>query len=177
MMADFQPGIPGKPLACTLNRQEIITRINILAETHLMALKGSVADEIFEAVADFPVELINNSVNGYQRFLTDITGSGGDSAAIVAGFILRFKTAIVYELGTTILDALKDEVFVKMSDQQYTEAFGKEGLPTLWGVANPKLENTPVDREYDMVAVWLFINNAKWLIVRVGAALDDPEKK
>ncbi|ANZ48836.1 hypothetical protein BIZ83_gp017 [Erwinia phage vB_EamM_ChrisDB] len=164
------------PLDCVLTRDQVITRINVLAETHLMSMKNTVADEVFESVADFPVELINNSVNGYQRFLTDISGSGGDSAAIIAGFILRFKTAIVYEFGTAVIDGLKDEVFVKMNDQQYTEAFGKEDMPTLWGVANPKLEKTPVNRDYDMIATWLFINNAKWLIVRVGAALDEVNK-
>ncbi|QVW28777.1 hypothetical protein pEaSNUABM8_00280 [Erwinia phage pEa_SNUABM_8] len=177
MHPDFQNEPRGsKPLDCILNRQEIITRIGILAETHLMALRNTVDEEIFNSLADFPVELINNSVNGYQRFLSDISDTGNNAGAIVAGMALRFKTALAYEFGPKVLNDLKDEIFNNMTDTQYTDAFGKDGDFTLWGVANPTLEKTPVRKEFDIVSVWLFINHAKWLIVRVGAALE-PEKK
>ena len=164
-------------LACNLQRDEIITRIGVLAEVHLMALKNTAPEEIFDAVASFPVELINNTVNGYQRFLTELNSNGGDSAAIVAGMILRFKTALVYEFGAPIIDVLKDEVFVSMNDDQYTAAFGKKDGISLWGVANPALENTPVNTTYDLIATYLFINHAKWLVVRVGAALEGAGEK
>ncbi|ANZ48559.1 hypothetical protein BIZ78_gp016 [Erwinia phage vB_EamM_Caitlin] len=167
------PFTPKLALTCNLHRDEIITRISLLAETHLLALKQAVADEIFDAVAAYPVELINNSINGYQRFLSDLTSNGGDSAAIVAGMILRFKAALTYEFGTPIVDALKDEVFVNMTDEQYTSAFGKKDGVSLWGVANPTLESTPINTAYDLIATYLFINHAKWLVVRAGAAMQD----
>lgn len=169
------PFAPKAPLTldCNLQRDEIITRIGILAETHLLALKNSAASEIFDSVAAFPVELINNSVNGYQRFLAELKENGGDSAAVVAGMILRFKTALVYEFGKSVVEVLKDEVFCHMTDDQYTSAFGKKDGVSLWSVANPTLENTPVNTAYDLIATYLFINHAKWLVVRVGAALQN----
>lgn len=172
----FSPKAP-LTLPCNLQRDEIVTRTGILAETHLMALKQAVADEIFDSVAAFPVELINHSVNGYQRFLAELKQNGGDSAAIVAGMILRFKSAMLYEFGKPILELLKDEVFDHMSDEQYTLAFGKKDDFSLWGVANPTLENTPINTAYDLIATYLFINHAKWLVVRVGAALEHENKE
>lgn len=172
----FSPKAP-LTLPCNLQRDEIITRIGILAETHLMALKQTAADDIFDAVAAFPVELINNSVNGYQRFLSELNQNGGNSAAIVAGMILRFKTALAYEFGTPVLDVLKDEVFNNMTDDQYTSAFGKKDGISLWNIANPTLDNTPINTAYDLIATYLFINHAKWLVVRVGAALENENKE
>lgn len=164
------------PMDCTMTREQLIVRIGILAETHLMALRNTVENEVFESVADFPVELINNTINGYQRFLRDVITPGGESGNIVAGMILRFKAALVYEFGKPVMQAFQDEIFTKMTDQQFTDAHGKDNMPTLWSTSTPKLDNAVISSDFDMLATYLFINHAKWLVVRVGAALDEVKK-
>jgi len=161
-------------LACTYGRTELIGRIGVLAETHLLALKNVVDEEVFEGVCDFPVELIGQTVNGYQRFLAEL-GNGKETAQVVAGMIIRMRAALLYEFGPDTLRRLQAEL-IGLTSSQLEEAVSRRDIDSLWSVANPTLRQAEISRSWDLLATFLFISHAKWLLVRAAAAMEPDQK-
>lgn len=164
-------------LTCPYDRGELLTRLGVLAETHVLALKNVVDEEVFVAVCDFPVELIGQNVNGYRRFLAEM-GNSAETQRTVAGFILRLRAAMVYEFGPTVMTAMEKEM-LGLKGSQLDEALGRPDDPSLWSVAYPTQQGVEIDRSWDILVTFLFLSHAKWLLVRAGATLaeSDPKKK
>lgn len=170
-MNEMTSSIINGSLPCTLSREEIITRVGLLAEIHIRGLLSSLTLPEFTEIAEYPVEIMTCTANGYQRFLSETT------ATIIqktAGFILRYKAALVYELGENVMNVLeKEHIRLNSSDLVKLEG-GDKNLLTLWSVANPTLVDVAPSSRYDVFATFLFINHVKWLVIRLESEGEKP---
>lgn len=170
-MNEMMSPITNGALPCTLSREEIITRVGLLAEIHIRGLLSSLTLPEFTEIAEYPVEIMTCTANGYQRFLSETT------AAIIqktAGFILRYKSALVYELGESVMSVLeKEHIKLNGSDLNKLEG-GDKNLLTLWSVANPTLVDVAPSSRYDVFTTFLFISHVKWLVIRLEAEGEKP---
>lgn len=158
-------------LPCTLTREEVILRIGVLADFHIRAMLAGLSLDEFTEVAEFPVELIPCTVNGYQRFLTETTPT---IIQKTAGFILRFKAALIYELGRGVVEAIeKEHVTIGQSELGKLESTDNNNL-TLWSVANPTIAELGPKARYDVITTTLFLNHVKWLVIRMESDKNVP---
>lgn len=157
-------------LQCGLNREEIVARAAMLADHHILALKNAVDESVFTDLATFPVELIPHTVNGYQRFLTDMGGSA-EKRPVIASFILLYKAALRFEMGNEVMGALEKE-FIALNTQQISDKQSREGINSLWAIAYPGAIDIAPPNDYDMLCSYLFVSHLKWLAVRVSSEIE-----
>ncbi|QVW56406.1 hypothetical protein pEaSNUABM6_00270 [Erwinia phage pEa_SNUABM_6] len=158
-------------LPCTLSREEIIARIGLLADIHLRGMLSSMSMPEFAEVAEFPVEIMTCTANGYQRFLSETTAT---IVQKVTGFILRYKAALIYEFGKEVITAIEREhITLNGTDVAKLEG-GDKNLLTLWSVANPTLTDVAPSSRFDVIATYLFISHAKWLVIRMESEGKEP---
>ncbi|ANZ49347.1 hypothetical protein FDI85_gp018 [Erwinia phage Machina] len=170
-MNEMMGTITNGMLPCRLSREEIIARIGLLADIHIRGLLSSLTLQEFTEIAEYPVEIMTCTANGYQRFLSETTPT---IIQKTAGFILRYKSALIYELGKEVLNVLeKEHITLNASDVAKLEG-GDKNLLTLWTVANPTLSDVAPTSRYDIFATYLFISHIKWLVIRLEAEGEKP---
>ncbi|MCT7475844.1 hypothetical protein N5V81_12745 [Escherichia coli] len=65
-----------KPIPSDMKREDIIRHINQIGDVFTLSMKA-ILEDAFETIAEYPVEIIPHTINGYQRFLGDHQGSSG----------------------------------------------------------------------------------------------------
>lgn len=152
-----------------MNRDEVIQRLNQIGDVFTLSLKAVTDETAFENTAGFAAEMIPHTVNGYQRFLDDITKSA--AGRIIAGFVIRFKQLLLIEFGEYVISALEKEL-VTLSDADIIAAEKGEGHneTTLWKIAHPDNPDLAPPSEFDLLTSFLLLMQMKNLIIRAGAA-------
>lgn len=153
-----------------MNRDEIIQRLNQIGDVFTLSLRQVVDETAFEHTAGFAAEMIPHTVNGYQRFLDDITKSS--AGRVIAGFIIRFKQLLLIEFGDYVIGCLERElVTLQPSDIVAAEKGAGPNETTLWKIAHPDSPDLAPPAEYDLLSSFLLLMQMKNLIIRAGAAL------
>ncbi|HCJ5819072.1 TPA: hypothetical protein NU463_004731, partial [Escherichia coli] len=57
-----------KPIPSDMKREDIIRHINQIGDVFTLSMKA-ILEDAFETIAEYPVEIIPHTINGYQRFL------------------------------------------------------------------------------------------------------------
>ena len=129
-----------KPIPSDMKREDIIRHINQIGDVFTLSMKA-ILEDAFETIAEYPVEIIPHTINGYQRFLDTITK--GSSGRIIAGFIIRFKCLLQVELGDEVLRQLEHELISMSANDKVIKTGCLSGrLPTLtWVTFNHRLNS------------------------------------
>lgn len=157
-----------KPLPNVMTRTEVINRLNQIGEVFTLSMK-SVLEDAFPHIAGWPAETIPHTINGYQRFLTEIRSTS--SGNVIAGFVIRFKQLLLIEFGKDVIDSLEREL-VSLDDNEIVRNEKGEGSNelTLWKLAYPDdITNTP-PTTYDLISTFLLLMQMKNLIIRASAS-------
>ncbi|AFQ96717.1 hypothetical protein G173_gp172 [Erwinia phage phiEaH2] len=151
-----------------MNRDEVIQRLNQIGDVFTLSLRTVTDDTAFENTAGFAAEMIPHTVNGYQRFLDDITKSA--AGRVIAGFVIRFKQLLLIEFGEYVIASLENEL-VTLSPNDIIAAEKGEGHneTTLWKIAHPDNPDLAPPSEYDLLTSFLLLMQMKNLIIRAGA--------
>lgn len=70
-----------KPIPSDMKREDIIRHINQIGDVFTLSMKA-ILEDAFETIAEYPVEIIPHTINGYQRFSTPLP-------KVVAGVLSR----------------------------------------------------------------------------------------
>ncbi|ELL1623412.1 hypothetical protein ACGLE7_000834 [Escherichia coli] len=157
-----------KPIPSDMKREDIIRHINQIGDVFTLSMKA-ILEDAFETIAEYPVEIIPHTINGYQRFLDTITK--GSSGRIIAGFIIRFKCLLQVELGDEVLRRLEHEL-ISMSANDILAAESGQGYKdgmSLWKIAHPDLGDVQPPSEFDVLVTYLLLLQIKNLLIRANA--------
>lgn len=155
------------PLPNVMNRTEVISHLNQIGEVFTLSMEATLGDA-FPHIAGWPAETIPHTINGYQRFLTEIRSSSAGN--IVAGYVIRFKQLLLIEFGESVLESLESELITLHNNDIIRNEKGNSGAElTLWRVAYPDdATNTP-PTTFDLLSTFLLLMQMKNLIIRSSA--------
>lgn len=155
------------PLPNVMNRTEVISHLNQIGEIFTLSMQATLGDA-FPHIAGWPAETIPHTINGYQRFLTEIRSSSVGN--VVAGYVIRFKQLLRIEFGEDVLEALESELVSLHNNEIIRNEKGNGDTElTLWRVAYPSdTTNTP-PTTFDLLSTFLLLMQMKNLIIRSSA--------
>ncbi|ENJ7998949.1 hypothetical protein AB2K85_000684 [Escherichia coli] len=155
------------PLPNVMNRTEVISHLNQIGEVFTLSMEATLGDA-FPHIAGWPAETIPHTINGYQRFLTEIRSSSVGN--VVAGYVIRFKQLLLIEFGEGVLEALESELITLHNNEIIRNEKGNgDAELTLWRVAYPSdTTNTP-PTTFDLLSTFLLLMQMKNLIIRSSA--------
>lgn len=155
------------PLPNVMNRTEVISHLNQIGEVFTLSMEATLGDA-FPHIAGWPAETIPHTINGYQRFLTEIRSSSAGN--IVAGYVIRFKQLLLIEFGEAVLESLESELITLHNDEIIRNEKGNGGAElTLWRVAYPDDATNAPPTTFDLLSTFLLLMQMKNLIIRSSA--------
>lgn len=152
-------------------RAEIIEGVGNITEIYVAAWAEACDDAVVNNVADFPMEIIPHTTNGYQRFLSEQI-QGDQKGSATAGFIINLRVHLKLEFGKAVLEKLRGELFT--STPVEAPATSRENSLSLWELAYQKYNDASPGPDFDALVTYLFLQRLKWTTVRAQVSAPPP---
>lgn len=144
-------------------RAEIIEGVGNITEIYVAAWMDACDEAVVDNVADFPMEIIAHTTNGYQRFLSEQI-QGDQKGNATAGFIINLRVHLKLEFGKSVLEKLKNELFSATPVEAPDTS--RDNSLSLWELAYQKYNDASPRPEFDALVTYLFLQRLKWTTVR-----------
>lgn len=157
-------------------RQQFAQQSFKLAEPIYSKMRDGFLDA-FKTVAGYEQDTLILSVNGYSRFFEHLKTAFRD-ATVVASFIVNYRSALVLNFDKRILAEIERDLF----SPELINA-SKESQPGLLQLTNsnndPTLSSDTTNRlrDFDILAAYLFLYNAKFFVYNMDVKLHPEEDK